>query len=248
MNNSVCILTDSTAPLPRGPFPGQWLVKTLPLHLSAHTISVPPLEDFLNCYRALEREFSGILVLTLSNHILPVAQAAQKASLQHGGTAKIIVLDSKQIGPGLEMLAQIGAQAILAGAGLADVEEHLRQAISSIYTLIHVGAAPPSPLPTDSTETGLSLLTLEDGQFTPYKKIRSRRHLLESFQEFIQEFETPEQIACMSGKNSIIRSRSLREVAVENFPRVPFTESDMPAALVKLFGPETVSITVMEPQ
>lgn len=216
-------------------------------------VAVPHLDDFLRIYNELEREFSGILMLTLSNHILPVAQVAQKAALQHGGMAKITVLDSRQTGPGLGILAQLGAQAILAGATLGDVEEHLRAAIASIYTLIHIDAqslshAVFSPSQIDTAETGLlPLLTLEDGQFVPYKKIRTRRHLLESFQEFIEEFESPEQIICLHGRDSAIRSRSLREIALENFPAVPFSDLEMPVPLSRLFGSEAIAVTIMEP-
>ena len=214
---------------------------------------MPRLDDFLRVYNELEHEFNGILVLTLSNHILPVAQVAQKAALQHGGTAKITVLDSRQTGPGLGILAQLGAQAILAGATLGDVEEHLRAAIASIYTLIHIDAqnlsrVALSPSQIDISEMGLlPLLTLEDGQFVPYRKVRTRRHLLESFQEFIEEFESPEQIICLHGRDSAIRSRSLREIAAGSFPTVPFADLELPAPLSRLFGPEAVAVTVMEP-
>lgn len=220
--------------------------------MGPHTVSVPPLEDFLRTYRALELEFDGILVLTLSSSLLPMAQAAQQAALQHGGKAKITVLDSKQTGPGLGMLAQLGAQALANGASIKDLEDHLRAASTSIYTVIHIDAArfahaPFSPQGIDFSETGLlPLLTLDDGQLTPYKKIRTKRHLLESFQEFIAEFETPTQIACLSGRDSAIRPRSLREIATENFPEVPFMEMELPAPLAHLFGPETIGITVME--
>jgi len=252
-NNTLCILTDNTAQLPHGPFPGQRLIRTLPLVTGAGKISVPPLEDFLHTYAELEHEFANILVLTVSNHIIPVAQTAQKAALQHGGTVQIKVLDSKQTGAGLGMLAQLGAQAILSGASLNGLEEYLRATIASIYTLIHIDAqslAHAAFSPTQiETETGLlPLLTLEDGQFVPYKKIRTRRHLLESFQEFIEEFETPEQIACLSGRDSAIRPRSLRDIAANNFPGIPFSELDLPAPLTHLFGPETIGITIMEPR
>jgi fatty acid-binding protein DegV len=226
------------------------MIKTLPLTVLGGIVGAPSTEDFLRCYRELEHEYNNILVLTLSSHVLPAAQAAQKASHQHGGTAKITVLDSKQTGAGLGMLAQLGAQAILAGATLADVEEHLRATIPSIYTLIHIGAehlARAAFSPSQTDETGvLPLLMLEDGQFLPYKKIRTRRHLLESFQEFIEEFETPAQIASLHGRESTIRSRSLRDIVAENFPEVPFANLDLPFPLAHLFGPETVGITIME--
>ncbi len=252
-NTTLCILTDNTAQLPRAVFPGQRLIKTLPLLADSGKISVPPLEDFLRMYRTLELEFGSILVLTVSSHILPVADVAQKAALLHGGTVQIKVLDSKQTGAGLGMLAQLGAQAILSGATLAGLEEHLRAAIASIYTLIHIDAqwlahAAFSPSEIDA-ETGLlPLLTLEDGKLVPYKKIRTRRHLLETFQEFIEEFETPKQIACLSGRESAIRTRSLRDIAANNFPGIPFTDHAIPTPLAHLFGPETVGITIMEPK
>jgi fatty acid-binding protein DegV len=114
--------------------------------------------------------------------------------------------------------------------------------------LIHIDAESLSQGPFSLPQTdGLPLMSLDDGQLVPYKKIRTRRHLLESFQEFLEEFETPIQIACLHGKDSAIRPRSLRDIAAQNFPEVPFTDLEMPPALAHLFGPETVAITVMEP-
>lgn len=234
-------------------FPGQRLVKTLPLQVAERSVSAPTLEDFLRTFGELEREFGGILVLTVSNQLVPVAQVAQQAALQHGGTAQIRVLDSKQTGPGLGMLAQLGAQAILAGANLPDLEEHLRATIRSIYTLIHMDgdrlaqAAFPSAQAEAFESGSLPLLMLDDGQFTPYKKIRTKRHLLESFQEFIEEFETPTQLACTHGRDSAIRSRSLREIVASSFPNVPFADLEATAPLARLFGPELIGITVLEP-
>jgi DegV family protein with EDD domain len=210
-------------------------------------------EDFLRAYRELEREYSSILVLTLSNYLLPVAEIAQQASIQHGGMAHITVLDSKQTAAGLGMLAQIGAQAAMAGASLLDVEQSIRSAIPHVYTLIHAEMESLSryghfsPVEADGEVLGLfPLFVLEDGQLVPYKKVRTRRHLLESFQEFIEEFETPQQIAFLRGKSNTLRSRPLREITKELFPQTPFSEGDMCVALATLFGEQAVGITVME--
>lgn len=225
------------------------------MQIDGRFISAPSPEDFLQAYRELGREFNTILVMTLSNYFLPVAEVAQKASLQHGGMAHIAVLDSKQIGPGLGMLAQLGAQAILAGESLQGVEEHIRAAIPHIYMLIHIDPESLSRYPDFSPsqsalrdeELGVfPLLALEDGQLVPYKKVRTRRHLLESFQEFVEEFETPQRITFLRGRNSAIRSRLLREISRERFPQIPFSEMEMPAPLVRLFGLQAAGVTVME--
>ncbi len=211
------------------------------------------MDDFLRIYRELEREYTAILVLTLSGHLLPVAEMAYQAAMQHGGTAQITVLDSRQTGVGLGMLAQIGAQAALAGQSLAEVEQRIRATIPHIYTLIHAEAESlarhgdfPRGQVNDEALGLFPLFVLEDGQLVPYKKVRTRRHLLESFQEFIEEFETPRQIAFLRGKSSMLRSRPLREVSKELFPETPFSEVDMSLILATLFGAQAVGITVME--
>lgn len=253
MNNSICILTDSTAQIPHGAFPGQRLIKMLPLGVDERAISPPPVQEFLRAFRELEREFDFILVLTLSGYLAPVAETAKQAALQHGGKARIAVLDSQQTGPGLGMLAQLGAQAILAGASLVDVETRIRAAMAHVYTLIHIDAESLSrhstvtPGRKDTEETGLfPLLTLEDGQLTHYKKVRTKRHLLECFQEFVEEFETPQRITFLRGRYSAIRSRPLREITRERFPEVPFTDIELPTPLARLFGPQAAGLTIME--
>lgn len=253
MSNSLCILTDNTAQFPQGGFPGQRLIKSLPLRSDGRSVAAPTVEDFLRVYRELEQEFNAILVLTLSSLLLPVAENARQASMQHGGTAHIAVLDSRQTGAGLGMLAKIGAQAALAGASLAEAEQRVRAAIPHVYTLLHAEtdslARQGYFLPQEMNPELLGLFplfVLEDGQLVPYKKVRTRRHLLESFQEFIEEFETPQQIAFLRGKNSTLRSRPLREVAKELFPSTPFNEAELSVSLVTLFGPQAVGVTVME--
>jgi len=210
-------------------------------------VQPPPVEDFLHAYNVLERDFRAILVLTLSNHLTPVAQIARQASLQHGGKAQIAVLDSQQAGPGLGMLAQLGAQAILAGASLADIQDHIRAAMTHIYTLIHPGDGGLILTQANVREAELSpLLILEEGRLSPYKQIRTKRHLLESFQEFIEEFETPQQIVLLRGRHSAIRSRPLREITLEHFPTTVFSDMEMPAPLARLFGSQATAMTVLE--
>ena len=217
MSNSLCILTDNTAQLPYGGFPGQRLIRSLPLHSEGQSVTVPTIDDFLRVYSELEREHNAILVLTLSNHLLPVAEVARQAAMRHGGTAHIAVLDSRQTAAGLGMLAQLGAQAAMDGAGLAEVENCVRGAIPHIYTLIYAETesltrhAYLTPADLNGDLLGpFPLFVLEDGQLIPYKRVRTRRHLLECFQEFIDEFETPRHIAFLRGKNSTLRSRPLR--------------------------------------
>jgi hypothetical protein len=87
---------------------------------------------------------------------------------------------------------------------------------------------------------------LENGKLAPYKTVRTRRHLLESFDEFIEEFEYPQQITLQRGTGNTLRLRSLREVTRNLFPRTPFGKIEMSDPLTALFGPQAIGSAVME--
>ncbi len=214
----------------------------------------PTTDDFSRAYRELEQEFNAILVLAAPESLLPGANAAHLAAQSHGGTAKISVLDSQQIGPGLGILAQIGARKAAAGASLPEVEECIRAILPFLFTLICPGeACPPQDEQNDSSMAAPAdlsgatpIYSLEEGCLAAYKKVRTRRHLLETLQEFIEEFEKPQQLAYFRGGSARLHTRSLREAASGLFPGALFTEMELNAPLSVLFGAQTTGLTVLE--
>lgn len=249
-----CLLTDNTAHLPHGAFPGQRLIKSITMRTENQLLATPTADDFLRAYSQLECEFHSILVLTCSSHLFPIAETARQAASRHGGAAHISVMDSQQTGAGLGLLAQIGAQAAAASCALPEIERRIRAAMPHIYTLIHAeaenlsrhGRLGRTPAALNETYGSYPLFALENGQLAPYKKVRTKRHLLESFQEFIEEFEAPQQIAFLRAPGNLLRARPLRETAQTLFPHTPFGEIEMSAPLMMLFGSQAVGLTVME--
>jgi fatty acid-binding protein DegV len=241
---SICILTDNTALFPPSNISGRKYIRTLTLNQVDRHILPPTAEDYARAFHDLEHEFRDILVLTISECILAGTESARIAAKSHGGVARIAVLDSRQSGPGVGLLAQVGARAATESATLADVEERVRAAIPHIYTLI----CPETELPAQpQAENGLlPVLSLEDGQPIPYKKVRTRRHLLESLQEFLEEFERPQYITYFRGHESSLRARPVRDAATNLFPGVPFTEMEMNPGLTALFGSQAIGLTIME--
>jgi fatty acid-binding protein DegV len=250
---TVCILTNNVALFPSAAPGNRRAIRTLTLITEGGRIVPPTADDFSRAYRELEQEFSAILVLLASEFLLPGADAAYLAAQSHGGTAKISVLDSQQIGPGLGLLAQLGAQKAAAGASLPEVEECIRAVIPFLFTLICPDAVPPQEEQPDPSTASLSdlpgivpIYSLEEGCLAPYKKVRTRRHLLETLQEFLEEFERPQQLVYFRGYTTRLRARQLRESANGLFPGTPFTEMDLNAPLSALFGAQTAGITVLE--
>jgi fatty acid-binding protein DegV len=246
---SICILTDNTAQLPRAPLPTAHSIKTIALRVEDRLLCAPTVDDFLRAFRNLEPDFDCVLVLTISSHLLPVADVARAAATQRGGKFGISVLDSMQTGAGLGILAQMGAQAAAEGQPLADVEKRIRAVIPHIYTLIHTDTIfrhTLQPAQTNDTTPPLPLFTLDEGQLSLYKNVRTRRNLLESFQEFIEEFEHPQQVAILRGAETILRPRALRTISHDLFPETPFDEREMSIPLMALFGAQSIEVAILE--
>ena len=71
----------------------------------------------------------------------------------------------------------------------------------------------------------LPIFAIEEGRLTPMEKVRTQRHLFESFLEFINEFEAPAHIALMRGaSHNTIRDATCASVCPGDFPETPFSE------------------------
>ena len=145
------------------------------------------------------------------------------------------------------MLPELRARSafsFLEGASLPEIESSIRVAIPNLYTLI----CPGLEHLLDEGESGRTaqMLTLENGELLPYRKIRTRRHLPETLQEFMEEFEQPRHIIYSRGQVPVIRTRPLRDAAGTLFPKIPFREIENNPATSLLFGPHAVGLTVME--
>jgi len=173
-------------------------------------------------------------------------EAAQMAAQSHGGTLKISVLNTAQIGPGLGILAQHAAHQAACGASLLEVEDAIRAIIPHLFTLICPGKNPQDKMPPCGEQAYQPIFSLEEGALVPYKKVRTRRHLVEDLQEFMEEFETPQQITYFHGNACKQRPNALREAASRLFPNIHLNDLNLNLPLMALFGPETLGLTVLE--
>ncbi len=217
--SKVCILTDSTVQFTHPNFPGHERVYVIPFgiqqstpegEIPGHALSkrlVPPsLTEFVRYYSQLSREYDTIFVLTLSSLLNPTMGVALSATMQSGTPATIEVIDSQTTGIGLGLLVQAAATAAAAGASPADIEQQMRASIPRIYMLIcipeltylaHSGFMDYSQALVAEMMGMLPIFVIEEGRLTPMEKVRTQRHLFESFLEFINEFEKPDYIALM---------------------------------------------------
>ena len=252
---TIAIITDNCAIFPSIPFVGQDQLHIVSLPIQNDVVKPLQIQDFARLYCQLESSVNGLLVLTSSSSLLLIAESAQAAALSHVGKTRIAVVDSQHTGAALGILVKIACQAAQQTDSLMDIERQVRAAIPRLYHLI-VASAPESlarhGLLHPAQASALQVLkispayTLEEGQLNAFTKIRSRRHLLETFLEFIEEFNHPLEISFSRAKECSLRAGTLRATAVEFFPRTPFYESEFSPAITTLFGSSSASITILD--
>ncbi|MEI7847294.1 MAG: DegV family protein [Chloroflexota bacterium] len=251
---SVCILTNNTALFPPTSSSSGRLIRVMPLNTDEHGTIRPSIEDYSHTYNDLEHSFNDILMLTASDTLLAVHDTAQQAAQSHGGTAKISSLDTLQIGPGLGILAQFAARKAATGATMQQVEEYIRSIIPYMFTIVLCSDNPQDldskklhgSEHTNEKSNGAQVYSMEDGVLIPYKKIRTQRHLLEIFQEFLGEFENPQYLAYFHGKNSGLHARPLRETAGGLFPDANFNDLELNPVISSVLGEYSAGLTILE--
>lgn len=250
---NTCILTDYTAQIPHPTFTGHYRVKVIPY--TSNTNKPPSVESIIEHYATLSRSFDSIIVITSASSLGPVAQIAAQAATLHGGRTSINVIDSQNLGIGLGIMVQHAAEYAEAGKSSHEIERLVRSMIPNIYSIYCIpnldGLARSGYLsPAQSTVSTIlgvmPIFALEAGHMVPYHKVRTTRHLLESFQEFVGEYETPRQIALIKGRDVRLRMRPLRQFIEANFPKTSFTEHVLNPALISLFGDDTVGLVVLD--
>ncbi len=269
--SNVCILTDSTVQFTHPKFPGHERVYVIPFEFQTRTQQgdesrpcrnlarrlIPPSpQEFIRFYAQLSREYDTIFVLTLSSLLNPATRFALSASVQYSNHAAIEVIDSQTTGIGLGLLVQEAAAAASAGATPAEIERRMRASIPRIYMLFcipeltflaHSGYMDHSQALVGELMGMLPIFAIEEGRLTPMEKVRTQRHLFESFQEFMNEFEAPAYIALVRGaSHNTIRTRPVRQYVRENFPDALFSEHAIAPHLAALFGPQSTGLVIME--
>jgi len=269
--SNVCILTDSTVQFTRPNFPGHERVYVIPFTFQNRTpqenesrshggpaqrLVSPSVEEFIRFYAQLSHKYDTIFVLTLSSLLNPTTGLAFTASVQYCNHATINVIDSQSTGIGLGLLVQTAAAAAAAGAAPVEIERRMRAAIPRIYVLFCIpeltylacsGFMDYSQALVGEMMGIIPIYAIEEGRLTPMEKVRTQRHLFESFLEFINEFEAPAHIALARGtSHNTIRTRPIRQYVQETFPETPFSEHTIAPHLAALFGPQSTGLVIME--
>jgi DegV family protein with EDD domain len=219
-------------------------------------ILAPSPDQFRESFLSIGRSYDQIIGLFLSSHLSSCYENACQAAESLHGRLTVQAIDSQTVSLGLGLLVQNAADLVAKGASIADVERLVRSQIPQIYAvfctpgltyLYYNKFVDYAQAMIGEMLSLLPIFALEEGQLSPLEKVRSHRHAMDFFQEFLDEFDHLQHIALIqSAPPNPQEARLLREHAQDSFPKTPFTEHTINLPLATLFGPRSMGLIVIE--
>jgi DegV family protein with EDD domain len=199
---------------------------------------------------------SGAICIFMSSGLSSCYENACRAVETQPGKLSVQVIDSQTTSVGLGLLVQTAALAASQGASLVEIDRLVRSQLQRIYAVVCVPGLSylyynhllDLSQATVGEMMGLyPIFSLEDGRLTPLEKVRNHRHVMDFFQEFLDEFDQLTNIALIQTyPPNPGEARLLRDHAQTNFGQPSFTEHTINLPLATLLGPRTLSLFVLE--
>ena len=182
------------------------------------------------------------------------SNATEAAHTQRGNATHII--DAQTTSIGLGILVQAAAEAASRGLSTIEIDKLVRSLIPRIYAVfsipglsyLHYNGFVDRAQAFICEMLGLyTIFSLEDGNLSSVEKVRNQRHVLDYFQEFIDEYDCLQHVALLQSAPANSQDAHLiREHIQQCFPRSPFTAHPINLPLATLFGPHTLGLFVIE--
>ena len=231
-------------------FPSRMSGENAPLLFS------PTVQECMDAISLYSQTFDEIIAIFMSSQLTGAFQNMEKASKNKRGKVSIVVIDSLTTSIGLGSLVQVAAEQAAHGSKLSDIEHKVRGKIPMIYSQFCIAnlsylqshnflTEPQSML--GEMLSILPVFSFEEGKIIAAEKVKNYRHLLENYQEFIDEFSDLDQVALIQSQPPLLHeTHTLREHVNGTFPGTPFSELPINLVLAALFGPASVGIYAIE--
>jgi len=216
----------------------------------------PSVEDFRQLFIGLSLKFNQIFGLFLSSSLNDCYNHAEQAAESLHGHNTISLIDSQTTSIGLGFLVQAAAESLAHGMNLVEVEHLIRSLVPHIYAafctpslsyLYYAGFLDQAQAIVGEMMGMLPIFSLEEGRLTPMEKVRNRRHTIDFYQEFMDEFDHLNHIALMQTASPNAQdARLLREHVQLEFPKISFTEHTINLPLATLLGPSACGLFLLE--
>ena len=219
-------------------------------------VLAPSRKDLLEILSGLNSDFQDIIILTISSRLNQTYGEIEKSIPYFSGSARIYLIDTQTVSLGQGFLVEMAARAACKGKSAIEIERMIRKTIPHVFNLFcspslsylyHTGIIDQPQAIVGDYYNLIPLFVLEDDQITPLIKVRNYHAAVESFLEFLGEFEGLNHISILHGGTLSGQDiRTIKQFCEENFPQTPFSEHQINPYLSALFGPGFLGLFISE--
>ena len=218
---------------------------------------LPPSEDdFIKLFSSLADNYDTIIAIFISSSLCACYNTAVAAFETLNGKLPVHLIDSQTFSVGQGLLVTAAAEAIVNDFSPVEIDREIRSLIPNIYATICTPGLSylyHNELVDRAQAAIIELLglypifALEEGKLVPMEKLKSYRHAVGFFQEFLDEFDHLKHIAFIQGSiPTSLELRLLRETSGHGNVKVPFTKHTLNLPLSVLFGPNSLGLIALE--
>lgn len=218
---------------------------------------VPPSYDLISStIIPLTQAYDDLFIILASRELHPTFSITEQIVSKLHGRATIHLIDSQSIAIGEGQIVQRAGEHITQGIPGNLIEEHLREMVPHIYTLLctpnlsylyKAGFIDYGQAIVGEMMSLLPIFTIEEGKLNPVDKVKNYRNVIDYFVEFIEEFDELENVSFIHPSGSVLpEAKMIREDMEENYPGVNYSELSINPFLASLIGPRGMGIVITE--
>jgi fatty acid-binding protein DegV len=216
----------------------------------------PTSKQLLNYLIDVKKEFEELFIIIPSNYLSPSYALMMKILEVMPESNKYHLIDSCTFSFGLGLIIGEVANEIYKGSSSSMIAQKIRFLIPQIFgifcfpNLSYMASSSfldtPQAIALDFIGT-VPIFILEEGKFSSLAKVKKLKNYLLFFEDFIDEFEHPQEIIAINGNPS--RSKELKIFqthCTEQFPNTLFSYHSINIATAAIIGPKAMGVFVLD--
>ncbi|HNB52012.1 MAG TPA: DegV family protein [Anaerolineales bacterium] len=217
---------------------------------------VPTVGELQALFASLATKYNEIVGIFLAGNLCPLVARAREAAKNLSSLVRIEIIDAQTAGPGLGFVVQTAAQAAQEGQDAREIRHLVQGVLPHVFSILcvrglsyleRIQALDPSQATVGEMLGVIPVFMLEQGRLIPVQKIRHARQLVDSFFEFVIEFDRVHHLALVQGVPSYPQEKKmLRERIEAEFPNLAISEHIINPSLSAILGPHTIGVFVWE--
>lgn len=217
---------------------------------------IPSVGELQTLFASVAAKYTEIVGIFLSANLSPLVGRAREAAKNLSSLVRIEIIDAQTAGPGLGFIVQKAARAAQEGRDAREIRHIVQGVLPHVFSILcirglsyleRIHALDPAQAFVGEMLAVIPVFMLEQGRLIPVQKIRHARQLVDSFFEFVIEFDQVHHLALVQGVPSYPQEKKmLRERIEAEFPELAISEHIINPSLSAILGPHTIGVFVWE--